>query len=213
VLLLCAEHGISFEPVVVDIRRGEQHEQPFAKLSPSHLVPVLEDGGFVLTESTAILRYLAEKHGLPVYPTDLHERAHVNERLDWFNTQLAREWLHHVIYPQLFPDHRRENEAAQQATLAWGRQKSEHWLRVLDRGWLAEARPYICGKSITIADYFAAEMLHGGTLIGARFSAFPNVERYMETMRRLPSWAKVNEAIDAVAATLRDRPFVTIDGR
>jgi glutathione S-transferase len=208
---LCAEHGISFEPVVVDIRRGEQHEQRFASLNPSHLVPTLEDGDFVLTECSSMLRYIAEKHALPVYPTDLRDRARVNERLDWLNTQLAREWLHHLLYPQLFPDHRRENETAQQAVLAWGKRWSEHWLRVLDGEWLAE-RPYLCGKEITIADYFAAEILHGGTLIGARFSAFPNIDRYMATMRRLPSWAQVNEAIDAVAATNRGRPFVTIDG-
>jgi glutathione S-transferase len=209
VLLLCAEQRIAFEPVVVDLRRGAQHEAPLATLNPSHLVPVLEDGDFVLTECAAILRYLADQHAPAVYPKDARARARVDERLDWVSTQLVREWLHHLVYPQVFPDHRRPDGAAQDSLVAWGKQKSEHWLRVLDEGILGP-RPYLCGDGLTIADYLAAEVLHGGALIGARFTAFPNVDRYLASMRRLPSWAKVNEAVDALAASLRERAFVSI---
>jgi glutathione S-transferase len=210
VLLLCAEHEIAFEPVVVDIRRGDQHKAPFATLNPSQLVPVLEDGGFVLTECSAILRYLADQYAPTVYPNEIRVRARVNERLDWVATQLVREWLYHLIYPQVFPDHRRPEGAAQDSILAWGKRKSEHWLRVLDEGVLGRQQ-HLCGDAITIADYLAAEVLHAGTLIGARFSAYANIDRYLGSMRKLRSWAKVNEAIDAVAVSLRDRQFVSID--
>ena len=76
---------------VVDLFTGEHTQPPFEAINPNHLVPVLEDGDFRLTESSAILKYLADKTGSPLYPKDLQQRARVNERMDWVNTQLCRE--------------------------------------------------------------------------------------------------------------------------
>jgi glutathione S-transferase len=209
VLLFCAEARISFEPVIVDLRNGGQFKDSFLALNPSHMVPVLEDGDFILTECSAILKYLADKHDSPGYPKDLRKRARVNERMDWVNTNLLREWTHHLIYPQIFPDHRRVPELAQSSLLEWGKPKAEHWLAILDEKLIGPNR-YLCGEEITIADYFAAEILWSGTLIGATFERYPNIERWMATMRSLRSWAKVNEAVNGFAATLRGKPFVTI---
>lgn len=62
----------------------------------------LEHGSFRLTECSAILKYLADKAGAAQYPKDLQARARVNERMDWVNTQLARELCYGVVYPQIF---------------------------------------------------------------------------------------------------------------
>ena len=209
VLLFCAEANIAYEPVVVDLMTGAHHKEPFLALNPSAMVPVLQDGDFVLTESAAILRYLADKHDSPAYPKDLKQRAHVNERMDWFNTNFYREWGYHFLYPQLFPHHLRTHEAAQTATVAWGKEKSEHWLSVLDTKILG-GKKFLCGELITIADYFGAGIIAAGDLVGVRLDRYPNVDRWLKTMRALPSWKKVNEATDGFAASLKGKPFVTI---
>jgi len=209
VVLFCAEAGINYEPVVVDILTGAHHKEPFVSLNPSKMVPVLEDEGLVLTESSAILKYLADKAGSPAYPKDLKARARVNERMDWFNTQHYREWGYHLIYPQVFPHHLRKPEEAQKATVEWGKEKSEEWLKVLDEKVIGSHK-YLCGDQITIADYFGAEILSAGDLIGVSFKRFPNVDRWMSTMRALPTWKKTNEVADGFAASLREKKFVTI---
>ncbi len=209
VVLFCAEANISYEPVVVDLMKGAHYEEPFVTLNPSRQVPVLEDGDFVLTESSAILKYLAEKAGSPAYPKDLKARARVNERMDWFNTQHYREWGYHLIYPQVFPHHVRPTEEGQRATIEWGREKSEAWLKILNDAVLGSHK-YLCGDTITIADYFGAEILAAGDLIGVTYKRFPNVDRWMGTMRALPGWKKTNEATDGFAASLRAKKFVTI---
>jgi glutathione S-transferase len=209
VVLYCAEEKISYEPVVVDILKGAHYEEPFVTLNPSKMVPVLEDGDLVLTESSAILKYVAEKAGSAAYPKDLKQRARVNERMDWFNTQQYREWGYHLIYPQVFPHHKRPSDEAQKATVEWGREKSEQWLKVLNDNVIGKNK-YLCGDQITIADYFGAEILSAGDLIGVSLKRYSNVDRWMSTMRALPSWKKVHETIDGFAASLKDKKFVTI---
>jgi glutathione S-transferase len=209
VVLFCAEENISYEPVVVDIMTGAHMKEPFTALNPSKMVPVLEDGDLVLTESSAILKYLADKTNSAAYPKDLKQRARVNERMDWFNTQQYREWGYHLIYPQVFPHHKRPTEDSQRETLERGKTQSEAWLQVMNDHVIGKHK-YVCGDQITIADYFGAEILSAGDLIGVSFKRFPNVDRWMSTMRALPSWRKVHETIDGFAASLKDKKFVTI---
>jgi glutathione S-transferase len=88
VRLLIAENGIKCDEEMVDILKGTHYQQPYASLNPNRMVPMLEDGDFRLTESSAILKYLADKYDLPSYPKDLKKRAKVNEVMDWLNTPI-----------------------------------------------------------------------------------------------------------------------------
>ena len=92
ILLFAAESGIDLEYQLVDLFTGEQYKPDYSAINPSHQVPVLEDGDFRLTESSAILKYLADKYDLPSYPKDIKKRAKVNEVMDWLNTQLYRDF-------------------------------------------------------------------------------------------------------------------------
>ena len=71
----CAESGIVLDEEVVDLMTGAHHKEPYASLNPSRQVPLLVDGDMRLTESSAILKYLADKHDSPAYPKDLQKRA------------------------------------------------------------------------------------------------------------------------------------------
>ena len=209
VVLFLEEHKIKYEPVVVDLMSGAHLKEPYNKLNPNSQVPCLEDGDFVLCESSAILKYLAEKYESPTYPKDIKQRARINERMDWFNSNHYREWGYHLIYPQIFPHHLRNPEPVQKATLEWGREKSEHWLTKLDQHVIGNHK-YLCGDTLTIADYFGAVLIHAGSLIGVSLKRWPNVDRWMSTMKALPTWGKVNEAADGFAASLKGKQFVTI---
>ena len=210
VLLFCADAGIAFEPVVVDIMTGEHHQERFIALNPNALVPVLEDGDFVLTESAAILRYLADAVDSHLYPKDLKARARVNERMDWFNSNLYRELGYHLVYPQLFPHHARAPEVAQAATIAWGREKAERMLGVLDRHLIGQS-DYLTGDELSIADYFGSPILAVGELVGMKLDRFPNVDRWMTSLRSRPTWRKIHEPSGALAASLATKTFVSIN--
>ncbi|TMG87268.1 MAG: glutathione S-transferase family protein, partial [Betaproteobacteria bacterium] len=68
IVLFATESGIDLDYQVVDLFTGEQYKPEYSAVNPSHQVPVLEDGDFRLTESSAILKYLAEKTRSPAYP-------------------------------------------------------------------------------------------------------------------------------------------------
>jgi glutathione S-transferase len=209
IMLFAAESGASVDFEVVDILGGQQYKDEFLTINPSHMVPVLEDGDFRLTESSAILKYLADTIDSPAYPKALRARARVNERMDWVNTQMSREFVYGFVYPQIFSFFKREDPAVQAATLAWHRERACGWMQVLDRSVLGSNR-YLCGDAITIADYFAAPFIALGDVIRCDFSGYPNVKRWLSGMKALASWRKVNEAIDGYAASLEEAQFETI---
>jgi glutathione S-transferase len=194
VVLFAAETGIHLDFQVVDLFTGEHYQPAYEKINPSRQVPVLEDGEFRLTESSAILKYLAEKSGSPAYPSDLRKRARINERMDWFNTGFYRDFAYGLLYPQIFPFMRRADDKVQAATLAWGRDKALFWFKVLDESLIGPRNAYLCGDEITIADYLGAIMTVGGEAIRVDYSAYPNVARWIGNMKALGNWAKVNEA-------------------
>lgn len=203
IMLLAAENRLPLDMQVIDLFTGEHTRPPYTGINPNRLVPALEDGDFRLTESSAILKYLAETSGLPLYPKDPRQRARVNERMDWINTQLCRDLAYGFVYPQIFPNHKRRSDEAHEATLEWARQRAKDWLKVLDENILGARQPYLCGEAITIADYFAASFVALAELTGSDLSGYPNVERWLGRMKALKSWKEVNQIIDGYGASLK----------
>src|SRR3954454_775768 len=100
----------------VDLFTGAHRQPEFAAIIPSLGVPVLQDDDLLLTESSAILKYLADKMNSPAYPNDLKKRAKINAMMDWLNTGLYRDFGYGYVYPQIFPHYKHEHEIAQAAT-------------------------------------------------------------------------------------------------
>lgn len=207
-MLFAAESGLDIDFQVVDLFTGEHFQPAYAVINPNCQVPMLEDGDFRLTESSAILKYLADKTGSPAYPADLRQRARVNERMDWFNTGLYRDLGYGLVYPQVLPNYKRPDDTLQAGTLAWGREKSKGWLKILDENLIGPRNAYLCGDHVTIADYLGAAYLTLGEVIRVDYSAYPNVSRWLRNMKARPSWPKVNEAFYAYfVAPFKDSPF------
>jgi len=203
VALFIAENNIPCELQVIDLFTGEHFKPPYEGINPNHLVPTLDDGDFRLTESSSILKYLADKINSPLYPKDLKERARVNERMDWINTQLCRDFAYGFIYPQIFPTHKRSTDEIHAATIAWGKERAQAWMKVLNDNILGPKNNYLCGDKMTIADYYGAAFVALGELTGGDYSKYPSIKRWLGNMKQLKNWKKVNEIIDGYGASLK----------
>src|SRR5262249_50106606 len=146
VRLFAAESKIPMDEQVIDLFTGEHMQPAYASLNPGCMVPMLEDGDLRLTESSAILKYLADKAGSSAHPKDLKARAKVNEVMDFLNTTFYREWAYNLCYPQLFPHLKRRSDEAQQATLEHGKANAQRWMKVLNDHFIGPNNNYLCGK-------------------------------------------------------------------
>ena len=207
VRLFIAENKLPVEEQVVDLMTGEHYGEAFTALNPNRQVPVLEDGDFRLTEASAILKYLADRFDLPSYPKNLKQRARVNEMMDWINSGFYRDYGYGVIYPQVFPLHKRPTDEAQTATIAWGLERTAKWLAVLDQHFIGPEHAFLCGNEITIADYFGVGIVTAGELIKCNFSAYPNVQRWVANMKKLPNWERINEVFYGFVGAVKDQEF------
>jgi len=210
VMLLAAESGADLKLEFVDLFSGAHMKPEYAAINPSRQVPLLDDDGFTLSESSAILKYLADKIGSPAYPKDLKKRAKVNEVMDWLNTQFYRDFGYGLIYPQLFPHHKRRSEEAHGGAIAWGQQGAKNWLQVLNDHWIGQKNQYLCGNEITIADYFGAAIVSIGELVGSDFSAYPNVKRWLDNLKKLKSWNQVNEVFNGFVAANKGKELARV---
>ena len=210
IVLFAADNSIPLDYQVIDLMTGEHMQEKYAAINPSRLVPVLEDGDFRLTESSAILKYLADKFNSPAYPKDLQKRARVNEMMDWLNTGFYRDFGYGLVYPQIFPHHHRRSDEAQAGTIEWGKEKSKFWLHVLDERLLGAGKKYLCGDEITVADYFGAGMVSLMEAINCNLGAYPNLARWFNTMKARPNWAKANEVFYGMAGSFKGKTFETV---
>jgi glutathione S-transferase len=210
VMLMLHDQAIPCEFQVVDLMTQEQKGEPYASINPAGQVPVLVDGDFKLTESSAILKYIADKFDSPVYPKELKARAKVNEMMDWFNTGFNHALGYGLTYPQVFPPMRGRSDEAQAAMLQRGRSIAHDLLRLLNDHWLGADSRYLCGRDITLADYLGISQVTLGDMVRCDFSRYPHVQRWLDTMKARPSFAPANEPFHAFCASMKDMPFETL---
>jgi glutathione S-transferase len=210
VMMFAAEEGIALDFQVVDLMKGEHLKPEYKAINPNCLVPVLDDDGFLLTESGAIIRYLAGKSGSAAYPEDLKERARVDEATEWFYSNFYKDHGYGLVYPQVFPHHKRRSEEAQAGAIEWGKQNAQSWLAILDKDMIGPRRAFLCGDQVTLADYVGAEMVTLGELVHCTYQDYANVRRWISHMKALKHWAKVHEVADGFIASVKDKEFVSI---
>jgi len=173
------ELGVEFEPVTVNLVAGEHRRPEFLRINPAGKLPVLVDDDLVLTESVAIVLYLAEKYpekGL--LPTDLTGRAQVNRWLLFAATELEQPLWRITRHTSLYPEDKR---LPGDVTIA--RQEFKEMALILERH--LEGRQFVVGDRATVADFVTAYTLDWGGQVGL-LEEFPVLRSYMERMYARP---------------------------
>jgi glutathione S-transferase len=145
VLWAAEELGVKYERVDAGMQHGVVNTPEYKKMNPNSLVPTIQDDGFVLWESHAIVRYLAAKHGAgTLWPSDLKQRADADRWMDWAYTFQAN---FRAVFWGLVrtPPEKRDAKAIEEA-----RKKCAELLAIPDAA-LAD-RPFLGGNALTIGD-------------------------------------------------------------
>jgi glutathione S-transferase len=193
-VLLVAHHlGIDFELCMVDLTKGEQKSGAFAALNPNMRMPVLEDDGFVLWESNAIVEYLASKssHWLP---GEARARLAITKWLYWESNHWDPACSIFVFERIVKPFFGMGEPAASE--LARGETLFRRLAAVLD-GQLGERR-YLAGDAMTIADLAVGASFVASEPAGYPMEDFHAIQRWQAELTALPAWRRT--------AALQQRP-------
>lgn len=146
--------GLDYDYMVVDLVKGEQMNEGHKKLHPAGKVPVMDDNGFILFESGAIIKYLAAKHGSGLYPEDIKQRAHVDKWTDFatlhIGSSMNRVFFNRILAPVVGVevDERSMND---------GIGFLERYLPVADKQ--LSHSGHLAGNDLTLADITLLSML------------------------------------------------------
>ncbi len=142
------EAGASYEAVLTKLADGAQRSPAFLALNPKGRVPVLVDGGFVVTENPAILRYIARafpEAGL--WPDDPRSEARCAEWLAWCSSGL------HVAYAHVRrPERYGSSEDARAEIVAKGRETCRQVWGEVEAKLASSGAPWAAGERFSVAD-------------------------------------------------------------
>ena len=182
VLWLCGELGLEFERE--DWGRGfrSTNDPEFLAVSPIGLIPVVIDGDVVLRESNTILRYLASKYGpKAIYPTDLAERAHVEQWMDWVAYETSISLRGAFLGGQL-----KEPPWNNPWFVEQGRKQIKREIGQLDEH-LRSTGPYVTGSTFTIGDIPVGVVVNRWFHLQFERPEYSAVERYYALLdERMP---------------------------
>lgn len=191
------ELGLPYNLKPINVRKGEQKAEQFVKLNPNSKVPVLVDHDtgsdgkpFVLTESGAILIYLAEKTGR-LLPSEGPARYRAFEQILFQGTGIG---------PALGQAGYFQRQAPEQVGFAIERFRNEasRTLKVLD-GVLARST-YTAGDAFTIADIAHFGWLWRRDFAKVELTEMPNIQRWYDAVLARPAVFRAIERVTALAA-------------
>lgn len=183
------ELGIDVELRLVDLAKGAQRAPDFLRMNPAGKVPVLDDDGFYLSESCAIMKYLADATpGQTLYPSAPRARARVDQWL-FFSAHHVSPAVGAVNWERVVkgflglggPD---------PALVARGEVLFGEAMRTLEAQ--LEEGPWVLGAGITLADLAISAPLMATAPAKLSLAPYPLVGAWLERVRARDAWKKTD---------------------
>lgn len=174
---LLVEVGIDYQAELVDLATDQHLSEQYLAINPNHQVPSLVDGEVVIHESNAILRYLCTKYELSDwYPTDLQQRANVEQWLDWIQCQQSPAIVG-IVFHSLFAGDQADKQA-----ITTGFYQLKALNPMIEQALTDNA--FLTGDQPTIADLALVSNLCHLAFVDAMPSS-SNIQRWMSQMLKL----------------------------
>ena len=173
------ELGVDFESVVVNLMQHEHQRPEFLAVNPAGKLPVLVDGDLVLTESVAIVLYLAEKYPEKRFlPADLKLRAQHNRWLLFVTTELEQPLWRIARHTNIYAEDERLPGDVEIA-----RREFKDMAAIFERH--MRGREFVAGDRVTVADFVAGYTLDWGDECEL-LDGLPTLQAYMTRLYERP---------------------------
>lgn len=181
--------GVEHEDVIVDLAKRDQKQPTYLALNPNGRVPTLVDGDFVLTESHAIMTYVADKVGAEeIWPRAAKERAEVAKWLFWsahhMTPAISVLNFEHMVKTFVGAGPADPKEVARGESLV------REFAGVLDAH--LATREYLAHGRLTLADLSVASPFMSRMPAKLPLEGFANIDRWHAKIRELACWKKTD---------------------
>lgn len=185
--------GLQYEYKRVNLFAGEQKSPEFLKVNPTGRVPAIDDHGFKMFESAAIIKYLADKNNSSLYPKDIQKRAMVDEWIDFSNihvaTALQRVTFNRVMYNMLKVE-------KDERSLNDGIRFLGQYLPLLEKQ--LKENKFLAGNEMTLADINLLAVLDPAELSSVDLSAYPAIVNWRQGLRAQSFYTKCHNNLEEV---------------
>ena len=178
---------IVHEKIPVDLAAGEQGSPEHLKRNPFGKVPVIDDDGFVLFESDAIMRYLARKEKSALYPSTYQARALVDQWTDFSSFMLylgmQKVFFHRVLAPMI-------GQEADEKIIAQGIAQVDAYLPVYEKH--LAASEFLCGDTMTLADLALIAVLDSAEVSGLDLKPYTSLSKWRNGLKAQKFYTNVH---------------------
>lgn len=182
-VLWCAQElGLEYEHVNAGGAFGVVDTPEYRAMNPNGLVPSIQDDGFTLWESNAIVRYLCAKYGAgALFPADLQKQAIANQWMDWTTSTFAspfRDVLRNLI--------RLPAEQRNMSVVEKGVRDCGHCLAILDAA--LSKTPFLSGEVFGMGDIPVGCLVYGWLKMPVQHSRLAHVDAWYDRLAQRPAY-------------------------
>ncbi len=159
-------------------------DETFRRVSDFGVVPVVDDGGFILRESNTIVRYLASKHGrLDLYAPDIKARARIEQWMDWAATDAYVGFRPVFLGLQVkMAPYKDDAEGIRAGILEWTRQMQRLETHFEGNG------PFVTGAAFSVGDIPVGLIVNRWFAIPFEKPNLPRVAQYYDRLAERPAY-------------------------
>jgi len=183
VVWCCDELGLAYERIDCGGKFGINDTPAYLAMNPNGLVPVIDEDGFILYESNAIVRYLAARDPR-LFPQEPRRRADVDRWMEWQSTGFTPAQTQAFWMLIRTPEPQRDMAAVEAS-----RVKSEKHAAVLDQH--LAGRRYLTGDTFTAADIVVGCAAHRWLNLPLARQPRPHLERWYGELKARPASRQV----------------------
>uniref|UniRef100_A0A1L8EGZ4 Putative glutathione s-transferase 1-like protein n=1 Tax=Haematobia irritans TaxID=7368 RepID=A0A1L8EGZ4_HAEIR len=185
VMLTAAALSIELELKSLSTKNGDHLTEEFIKMNPTHTVPVLDDGGIIISDSHVICCYLVDKYGVDdsLYPKDKMKRMQVDARL-YFDCGHLFPRLRFIVEPVIYMG----KDSIPDERIAYMQKAYDGLEKALANG------NYLCGDQMTIADLCCVTSVSSiMPLAPIEEDKYPKVKAWVQRLAELPYYKTNNQ--------------------
>ncbi|MBL41441.1 MAG: glutathione S-transferase [Rhodospirillaceae bacterium] len=185
VLWMCEELKLNFKRIDAGGPFGGLKDTEFVKLNPHSKIPVINDDGYILYESHAIIRYLNSKYGNNKFCSDKpNEQAIIDQFMDWVHTEISTYMIPILIGLVRTPEEKRNIEKINE-----NNDKSENLWQVLDDH--LNNYKWISQNYFSLADICCGVWVWRRYNLDIRKKDLKNIDKWFENLKQRDSFKKI----------------------